>query len=198
VILDRLPYRELWAVDFEFVAKPGERPDPACLVARELRSGHTIRLWRDQFGPVPPYRIDADSLFVSYYASAELGCHRAIGWPMPARILDLFTEFRNCTNGLETTSGNSLIGAMVAFGLDNIGLTEKKQMQAMFVRGGPWSATERETGLNYCESDVDALGRLLPAMLNRNKIDLPRALLRGRYMAAVSAMEHEGIPIDVE
>jgi hypothetical protein len=197
-ILDTLPYREIWAVDFEFVPKPGERPDPVCLVARELRSGHTIRLWQDQFGHVPPYPIGPESLFVSFYASAELGCHRVLGWPMPARILDLFTEFRNCTNGLETPSGNGLIGALVAFGLDHIGVPEKKQMQAMFVRGGPWSASEREAGLDYCESDVDALARLLPAMLVRNKIDLPRALLRGRYMAAVSAMEHEGIPIDIE
>jgi DNA polymerase I len=30
------------------------------------------------------------------------------------------------------------------------------------------------------------------------RIDLPRALLRGRYMAAASAMEHNGTPIDVE
>ena len=29
------------------------------------------------------------------------------------------------------------------------------------------------------------------------KIDLPRALLRGRYMAAVATMEHNGVPIDV-
>ena len=30
------------------------------------------------------------------------------------------------------------------------------------------------------------------------QIDLPRALLRGRYMAAAAAMEHTGTPIDVE
>ena len=36
--------------------------------------------------------------------------------------------------------------------------------------------------------------RLLPAMLPG--IDLPRALLRGRYMAAAAAMEHIGVPID--
>jgi hypothetical protein len=28
-------------------------------------------------------------------------------------------------------------------------------------------------------------------------LDLPRALLRGRYIAAASAMEHNGVPIDV-
>jgi len=49
--------------------------------------------------------------------------------------------------------------------------------------------------VDYCEGDVIALGKLLPVMLPR--IDLPRALLRGRYMAAASAMEHAGIPIDV-
>jgi len=30
-----------------------------------------------------------------------------------------------------------------------------------------------------------------------SKIDLPRALLRGRYMAAVASMEWNGVPIDV-
>jgi hypothetical protein len=50
--------------------------------------------------------------------------------------------------------------------------------------------------LDYCQQDTEALARLLPAMLPR--IDLPRALLRGRYMAAAAAMEHAGVPIDVE
>ena len=42
---------------------------------------------------------------------------------------------------------------------------------------------------------LQALARLLPAMLP--KIDLPRALLRGRYMVAVARMEYAGVPIDV-
>ena len=50
--------------------------------------------------------------------------------------------------------------------------------------------------LDYCEQDVLALKRLLLAMLP--KIDLPRALLRGRYMAAAAAMEYAGVPIDTE
>jgi hypothetical protein len=122
-------YREAWAVDFEFIAHPGERPVPVCLVARELKTGRTIRLWRDQFGPVPPYPIDAGVLFVAYYASAELGCHLALGWPMPARILDLFAEFRDHTNGLGTIAGNGLLGALAHYGLDCMGSTEKKEMR---------------------------------------------------------------------
>ena len=55
--------------------------------------------------------------------------------------------------------------------------------------------TPNEIGiLDYCETDVEALARLLPAMLPR--IDLPRALLRGRYMAAAARMERNGVPID--
>jgi DNA polymerase family A len=191
----QLPYREMWVVDFEFAAHPGTRQVPICMVARELRSGRMVRLWQDQFGPVPPFAIDAGVLYIAYYASAELGCHRALGWPMPARILDLFTEFRDRTNGLPTPAGAGLLGALTFFGLDGIGAVEKEEMRALALRGGPWSGLEREALLDYCATDVDALARLLPAMLPR--IDLPRALLRGRYMAAAAAMEYAGVPIDV-
>lgn len=189
-------FREVVLVDFEFVADPGERPNPVCLVAKLLKSGRTIRLWRDQFGPEPPYPIDADTLFVAYYASAELGCHLALGWPVPARILDLYAEFRDRTNGLTTPAGSGLLGALACFGLDTIGATEKADMRTLVMTGGPWSDVERAQILDYCESDVEALARLLLAMSPR--IDLPRALLRGRYMAAAAAMEHNGAPIDVD
>ena len=49
----RLPFREVWAVDFEFTAPPGERPKPLCVVARELRSGRVVRQWLDGV-PGPP------------------------------------------------------------------------------------------------------------------------------------------------
>jgi hypothetical protein len=113
---------------------------------------------------------------------------------MPARVLDPFVEFRALMNGLPTLAGNSLIGALTHFGLDTIGAVEKEEMRNLILRGGPWSVQEQIDILDYCESDVIALTRLLPAMLPT--IDLPRALLRGRYMAAVAAMEHNGVPID--
>ena len=193
-VFDALPYREIWAVDFEFVSKPGERPDPVCLVAWELRGGRKLRLWRDEFGDAPPYEIGPDALFVAYYASAEIGCHLALGWRRPARILDLFTEFRNHTNGQPPPAGNGLLGALAYFGLDGIGVTEKAAMRDLILLGGDRTAQERAAILDYCESDVAALARLLPAMLDH--VDLPRALLRGRYMAAAASIEHAGVPID--
>src|SRR5262249_4796643 len=188
-------FREIVLVDFEFAVTPGNRPEPVCLVVHELRSGRAIRIWQDHFGPAPPYATGPDVLFVAYYASAELGCYRVLGWPMPERILDLFTEFRAHTNGLDTPAGRGLLGALAYFGLDGIGASEKDEMRDLVLRGGPWTTDEQAAILDYCAGDVDALVRLLPAMAPR--IDLPRALLRGRYMAAAAAMEHAGVPIDV-
>jgi hypothetical protein len=187
-------YQEIWAVDFEFVANEGQRPDPVCLVAKELRTGRTIRQWRDELSTVPPYSIGPDSLFVAYYASAELGCHLALGWPIPARILDLYVEFRNAFNGLTLPAGRGLIGALTVFGLDHMPAARKNSMRDLVIAGGPWTAGQRLSILDYCESDVLALEQLLPRMLDR--IDLPRALLRGRYMAAAARMEWNGVPID--
>ena len=116
--LEALPFREIWAVDFEFVANTGDRPDPVCMVARELRTGRMIRLWRDDLRKLrrAPFDTGSDALFVAYFAPAELGCFEALGWPHPVRILDLFCEFRAETNGVGTVYGNSQLGALLHHG----------------------------------------------------------------------------------
>lgn len=191
-----LTFREVWVVDFEFTATPGEQPRPICLVAHEVESGRAISLWEDDLRhrDAAPYPTGPDVLFVAYYASAEIGCHLALGWPVPARILDLFVEFRNLTNGCETLAGNSLLGALTHCGLDAMEATEKAGMRALAIRGGPWTFAEREALLAYCATDVSGLERLLSAMLPQ--LDIERALVRGRYMAAAARMEQCGVPID--
>ncbi|MBV8316742.1 MAG: hypothetical protein JOZ53_17530 [Planctomycetaceae bacterium] len=191
-------YREIWLADFEFSAPPGERPDPVCLVARELRSGRTVRLWQDDLRGrrEPPYPTGPETLFVAYYASAELGCHLKLCWPLPARVLDLYVEFRVRANGLSPPHGFGLLGALGWYGLDAMAGAEKESMRQLAIRGGPWTEAEREALLAYCESDVSALARLLSAM--GPELDIPRAVAcRGRYMRAVARMEHAGVPIDV-
>ena len=139
------------------------------------------------------------SLFVAYHASAETGCHLALGWPLPEAILDLEAEFRCATTNVQMPCGKGLVGAMVAHGLSSITLTEKSDMISLILRGGH-SADEREAILNYCQSDVDALALLLPKMLPgilARPHGLELALLRGLYSGhAVAAMEHNGTPID--
>ena len=183
-------------IDFEFSTPSGERPLPICAVAREFRTGLTQRFWEDDLERLsePPFPSDETSLLVAYYASAELGCYDVLSWPMPSRVLDLFTEFRNLANGCETPCGYSLLGALAWFGLDGIDAAEKDSMRDLAIRGGPWTNDERTALLDYCEQDVNALGRLLQAMLPR--LDVDRALLRSRYMVAAARMESVGVPID--
>src|SRR5215213_9487744 len=128
--LGRLPYREIWCIDFEFRAPDGERPEPHCMVARELRSGRELRLWRDELElGRPPFRLDEQALFVAYYASAEMGCFLALGWPVPARVLDPFAEFRAATNGLPTPCGQGLLGALQRHGLEAMAADAKAAMR---------------------------------------------------------------------
>src|SRR4051812_35855592 len=139
-------YREVWLVDFEFSAPPGERPIPVCLVAREFRSGQVLRLWQHELRDreMPPYPIGPGALFVAYFAAVELGCQRALGWPLPARVLDLYVESRNRANGLSPPNGFGLLGALTYHGLDEMDGAEKKPMQELAIRGGPWTSAERE------------------------------------------------------
>lgn len=191
-------FNEIWLVDFEFAAPSGAVPEVRCLVAMEYRSGHTVRLWANEIGELstPPFAIDNNSLLVAYYSSAEWGCHLALGWDLPVHVLDLFTEFRVMTNGLSIPCGNGLLGALAYFGLSSIEAVEKDSMRELALRGGDYTRAEQLALLDYCQSDVEALSRLLPIMLP--KIDLPRALLRGRYMKALAQMEYNGIPIDAK
>src|SRR3954447_16640022 len=125
-MLDRVPFKRIVAIDFEFefgghdsmdaASRSGERPRPVCMVAKDLRSGQIWRLWRDQFEVHPPFPVDRDTLLVAYYASAELGCFKALNWPQPVFTLDLFTEFRARTNGRNLTHGAGLLGAAAFFG----------------------------------------------------------------------------------
>ncbi|MFT5324200.1 MAG: hypothetical protein ACI8P0_002060 [Planctomycetaceae bacterium] len=192
-------YSAVWLVDFEFSAPSGERPVPLCLVAREFFTGRLLRIWLndgDAHRSVVelPFDVGAETLYIAFYASAELGCHRALNWPLPVQILDMFVEFRNLTNGRGTLCGNGLLGAMAHFGLPAMESAEKEEMRALAMRGGSYMEDERQSLLDYCQTDVDALAELLPAMMPN--IDLPRALLRGRYMAAAARMEWIGTPVD--
>jgi hypothetical protein len=176
------------------------------MVGRELRSGCELRLWADDLRRLraAPFPVGPETLFVAYYASAELGCFLALGWPLPAHILDLYPEFRVETNGLDLPCGRGLLGALQFYGLDHMDAADKGEMRDLAMRGGPYSATEQEALVTYCAADVAALAELLPRMLQailarqRNaSVALGHALLRGRYMAAVARMERAGIPVDM-
>jgi hypothetical protein len=144
----------------EAANRSGERQRHTCLVAKELRFGKTWRLYRGGFPAKCPFPIGADALIVFYYGSAELGTFLDVGWSMPVNVLDLFIEFRLLTNGLKTIAGNSLVGALVHFGLDHVDALEKTELRLDILRGGASSAARKKKHLDYCAGDVEALVRV--------------------------------------
>lgn len=188
-------FRAVWLIDFEFSQPDGELPEVRCMVAREWRTGRTLRLWADQLHE-SPINFGPDVLAVAYYSSAEWNCFLQLDWPLPERILDLYAEFKCHTSGLPVPCGYGLLGALAYCGIDGIDVAEKQEMRELAIRGGHYTAAERKSLLDYCESDTVALGKLLTAMAPW--LDLPRALLRGRYMLAAARMERTGIPVDVD
>lgn len=188
----------VWCIDFEFTAPLGEHPSPVCMVGRKFFTGRRLRIWQDELLAMrePPFPVGPRTLVVAYYASAELGCFLALGWPMPARVLNLFTEFKCRTSGLTTPGGVGFLGALMYFGLDAMDAAKKDAMRQLVMRCGPYTADERRAVLDYCETDVMALLKLVPAM--GPDIDLPRALIRGSYMTAAARMEWAGVPIDTD
>ena len=166
------------------------------MVAREYYSGQLQRLWLDVVDKSVSLPMGENSLYVAYYASAEMGCHLALDWTLPDHLLDLFCEFRCLTNGVALPAGKGLIGALSACGLEHIPMVEKKEMRELAMRGGPYSPEEQVALLDYCQTDVDALVALLPEMVP--KISIDHALIRGRYMQAVSRMESVGVPVDLQ
>ena len=193
-------FREVVLLDTEYIARDGERVVPVCLVAHELRSGRRHRLF---FNPgqryVNPLPYN-QTLYVAYAAHAEWSTFLALGWQLPNEVLDLFAEYRTTINGFKDSEGkplrDGLLAALQAHGLDSMAAAEKKAMRDLILRGHPYTDQEERAIVEYCEQDVIALEKLLPAMLP--KIDLPYAIFRGRYTKAVAHMEYNGIPIDTE
>ena len=191
----------VFLIDFEFRpenGREGNTPEPVCMVVKDFLSGVTRRYWKDELETLTsaPFLVERGALCVAYFASAELDCFLKLGWQLPENVLDLFVEFRCLTNGTTPPNGAGLLGALLYFGLPSMAAQQKDAMRDLVLRGGPWTPKEQQDILEYCETDVTALELLLPAMLPT--LDLPRALMRGRYMKAVSHMHATGPPIDTE
>ncbi len=200
-----LPYQQVWVADCEFIATNDADYRVLCLVAMELQSGRTIRLWEDGLHrrKTPPFPVDKSSLFIAFNNVAEYRAFLSLGWPLPQHAIDLYVEFLRLVNGRKIPVKRNLLGALSFFQIANIGDVQKDYYRNLILSGGPWSETEIGQILSYCQEDVQALKNLFPKMMphilkghKNSSIALGRAMLRARYMAAVAKMERAGIPID--
>ncbi|WP_340244973.1 DNA polymerase [Roseobacter sp. HKCCA2468] len=201
--LAHLPFQKIYAIDFEYFGSEGETPNVVCMVVQDLRSGELSRHWQDDLQKMktPPFETGEDIALVCYFAPAEVQSMLALGWGFDVSMIDLFAEFRCDTNGDPNVGRQSLVSALQFNGLDHLIPEEKDSMRDLILSGGPWSEGQRSAILDYCAQDVAALGPLLNAMLKHapwSELRLNQALLRGRYVKAVGAMQHFGIPIDFD
>lgn len=204
-----LPFAELWAVDTEFYpgagyangGRDGDMSTPLCLVALEMRSGRIVRLWQDELGPFPPYRLDADALIMGYMISAEFGSHIALGWGRPACALDPYVEFRHHVNNGAAKAADrekgffGLDGALRYFRENGIDTAHKTEMRDRILQGPPFTAGERAQILEYCEDDVRALAQLVKHLAPTIR-SLPHAMLRANFQWASAQQERRGVPLD--
>jgi DNA polymerase family A len=200
----RQQFDQVYVVDFEFKPSGQKGCTPWCVVIKDaLSSQAPVKLWllEHEFDSLPRCPVnfsDPRSLFVAFSATAEIGAFLDLKWPEPVNVLDLFAEWRNIKNGVPGPKdgwGETLVFALNGYGLSNFVPVEKGAMRELAIRGGPFTYTEKQALLDYCEEDVIATERLLWAMLP----DLRKAALaRGSYQRALTRVIREGTPMDVQ
>jgi hypothetical protein len=199
----------IWSIDFEFSTTcPTGRPVPHTFVALDLVSGREIRLVGDALRSTvhPPFDTRQAAL-LAYNFVAEASCFEVLGWSQPRWPIDLYVEHLASVNGLSSKDnfekqeddrriGFRMIDAMRCRGLEVSSGDEchKKAMQLRAAEGEPFTAQEWRAIADYCGEDVERLARLFGAM--RDVIDIPVALVRGRFMTAIAQQAHRGIPVD--
>jgi hypothetical protein len=184
----------IFVEDFEYATAPGHRPRPVCSTTLEWRSGRIKQRWLGGSWAPPPFPLTEKDLYIAYHVPAELCCRLLLGWPLPTNIVDLCVEFKLLRNGRGPGAGRNLIAALLAHGIDAAPFVDKREMQMLAARGGPYTEPQQQALLEYNARDVKALQALWPRMLPR--LDLGRALLRGRFMLETARAEHHGVPIN--
>jgi DNA polymerase-1 len=188
----RRRFAHLVVVDFEFIARPGERPDIVCC-AFKTDDEPTRVLWADELGAEPPYPIGDDAVVISF-TQAEWNCHLSKRWRLPKNVIDMNCELRAASNGLKLPAGQSLIGFARWLGVEAGDSEVKDAIRSRIIKGWPFTLDEKATILKYAGSDVDLLRLLFDKV--EPHIDYARALHRGDWSWVSALMEYRGVPIN--
>lgn len=190
-------YREIWLVDTEYFARPGNRVRGICICAIELRSGDRVSrwVWDQDPGPCPWDADDPSVLVICYSAVAECSFFLAVGWWIPISLFDLWIAYRLISNGRVVSS--RLLAALKAEGIPHpVDDAEKQQCRDLCIGGGPFTAAIILRLLAYCMSDVLPLEALLFSVLPR--VVFAQVLSFSKYSAHIARVEYRGIPVDVQ
>lgn len=205
-------YAEVWAADCEYRQTPEGFPDVVCIVMQEVFDRRpALRLFVGEFPKECPIDFSRpNTLFISYAAPVELGCFLQLGWAFPRNVLDLFAEARMNANVIGKKSKVNLLATLAHYGVDSMDYVEKTEKRDLIMNQTSYTPEERIEILEYCTKDVLAILDLLPFMLpeipgliddiksgSRKMLGWSQALFKGRYQAAITRIDREGVPIDV-
>jgi DNA polymerase-1 len=195
-------FQAIWHIDFEFRFDANHCPIPVSLFAQEHRTGEAMFLRRRELlaRRRAPFNTGPDVLVTGYSLVAELSCFQALGWPAPRHGLCTYIEAAAAINGADivglTERRPKLLEAASLFNIlhPEMSLERKDEIHAIILNQvnyseNDWRAIE---DLNRVDVliNIPLLGTLAPI------VDLPVALSRVRYSAAVAAMEARGLPVD--
>jgi DNA polymerase-1 len=208
--LAALGWRRAWAIDFEFVPRRGSLPAVVtCMAAHCIVTGEKRSLWLcDEWAPCP-FDMADDELFIAHSVTAETSCFIALGWPLPTRVLDTMVETARLWNGKvvlqpgdkDSILEPSLLKSLAYFNIPCRAAGQKDSAIDLVLRGGSYTQQEIDSTLAYCMDDVEDAARLAAALFLASDLADPlrcrQAVWRGRCVAALTAVEATGTPLDM-
>ncbi len=173
-------FSALWIVVVATAKQHGECSEPLLMTAIDHSTQQVVEIGMPALRQIngPPYPTAPDCLLITIDGTAVAGVHLSLGWPPPARVIDLMVEFRKMTNGNTAPVVGGLGGALLWFGLSTTG------------------AIGATTSPRQLRRRLDAASALFKTMLPL--LVLNHALFRGRYLVAVAKVEANGVPVNSE
>src|SRR5262249_27235179 len=134
----------------------------ADVLDENLQHVRTIRLWRGEFGPAPPFDVGPDSLFVAYSAWAGMTCFKVLGWQYPHQFSHQHTAYLATSNELLPYNPNEvrkkprkrLSDACRSYGIEGWERIDKETISKA-IGDGMWHRHfSPQQVVDYCEEDV--------------------------------------------
>lgn len=199
--------QKLTVFDFEYIPDRGDGwPRPVCFVATNLEVDEAGGItpgftysggWEEMEAmTTAPWDTGSDNVSVAFSGHTDLACFDALGWPRPARYVDLMIELRNLFNGRGIVAERlGLHGFCDRLGIPRPTTAYKDEARDLILAGK--SQYHKPYILEYCRSDVDLTVDLTMEVFNH--MDWRRAIgSRGPFIQTISIAQHRGIPLDVD
>ena len=199
-------FKKIVVVDTEFQSDISNSycTKALCAVYKDLKTEQTLKIWDYEENNLAQHHFDfEETLFVCFYATAEVGYFLKQLMGRPPYIFDCWTEYAKL---YKNNRDLSLLAASTAYSYPNpISKEEKEKFRDMCIKQNTWNKKEREEILNYCEGDVLMNENVFYKILNDlenicgNDYEtlLEQAMARGQTMACYAKVTKNGMSIDI-